>query len=52
MVRFKDIVQGLGKLKKIIEKIRMKWNEMVQRIEKSEKIKWNGMIRMGGANVG
>ena len=25
-LRFKDIVQGFGKLKKMVEKIRMEWN--------------------------
>ena len=31
----------------------MKWNGMVQRIrkvEKNEKMKWNGIVEMGGAN--
>ena len=37
-LRFKDIVQGFGKLKKMIEK--------------SEKMKWNRMVRMSGANEG
>ena len=40
-LRFKDIVWGFGKLKKWLK------NGMIWRIEKSEKIKWNGMGRMG-----
>ena len=32
----------------MVEKIRMEWND---RIEKSEKIEWNGMIRMRGPNM-
>ena len=44
-LRFKDIVQGFGKLKKMVEK-----NGMVWRIEKSEKMKWNGMGEMGKPN--
>ena len=39
-LRFKDIVQGFGKLKKIVEKSGMEQNGMVWRIEKSEKIEW------------
>ena len=34
----------------MVEKIRMEWNGMVWRIEKSEKIGWNGMSRIVWGN--
>ena len=43
-LRFKDIVQGFGNLKKWLKKVEC--NGMVWRIEKSEKIEWNEMSRM------
>ena len=40
-LRFKDIVQRFGKLKKL------EWNGIVLRIEKSEKMEWNGQNGWG-----
>ena len=37
-LRFKDIVQGFGKLKKIVEKSGMKWFGGLKNVKK-----WNGM---------
>ena len=31
---------------------KLEWNEIIWRIEKSEKIKWNRMVRIGGDKRG
>ena len=45
----KILYRDLESWKKWLKKV--EWNGMVLRIEKSEKIKWNGMGRMAGANI-
>ena len=40
-LRFKDIVQGFGKLKKMIEKIEMEWNDLEDWKKWKNEMEWN-----------